>query len=76
MLLYITLIGYALAGILNVEILDVGQGDSILIRSPAGKTVLIDGGTGRKNNVVDYLKARGIEEVNMIITQKLYYLSI
>ncbi|MEC7985077.1 MAG: MBL fold metallo-hydrolase [Myxococcota bacterium] len=67
MLLYITLIASALAGILNVEILDVGQGDSILIRSPAGKTVLIDGGTGRKNNIVDYLRARQIEELNMMV---------
>ena len=57
----------ALAGILEVEILDVGQGDSILIRSPKGKVVLIDGGTGRGHNVVDELMARDISEINLMI---------
>jgi competence protein ComEC len=31
-------------GHLSVRVLDVGQGDSILLRSPSGKQVLIDGG--------------------------------
>jgi competence protein ComEC len=31
-------------GTLTVRVLDIGQGDSILITSPAGATVLIDGG--------------------------------
>ena len=31
-------------GILTVAVLDIGQGDSILIRSPNGQTMLIDGG--------------------------------
>lgn len=31
-------------GYLNLEILDVGQGDSILITTPNGKRVLVDGG--------------------------------
>ena len=56
----------AFAGTLEVEILDVGQGDAILIRSPEGKTVLIDGGTG-KIDVVEYLKARNITEINMMV---------
>ena len=57
----------ALAGILKVEILDVGQGDSILIQSPKGKVVLIDGGTGRGHNVVDELNARNISAINLMI---------
>ena len=57
----------ALAGILKVEILDVGQGDAILIRSPKGKVVLIDGGTGRGNSVLNELKTRSIAEVNLMI---------
>ncbi len=31
-------------GTLQVDILDVGQGDAILIRTPAGRQILIDGG--------------------------------
>lgn len=56
----------AIAGTVTVEILDVGQGDSILIRSPEGKTVLIDAGTGR-TDVVPMLQQRGISELNMVI---------
>lgn len=33
---------------LTVDLLDVGQGDAILIRTPSGQTVLIDGGPDNK----------------------------
>ena len=56
----------AIAGTVTVDVLDVGQGDSILIQSPEGKSVLIDGGTG-KVDVVPLLRARGIEELNMVV---------
>lgn len=32
------------AGEVSVQFLDVGQGDSVLVRSPEGKTLLVDGG--------------------------------
>lgn len=36
------------SGILTVHFLDIGQGDSILIESPTGAQVLIDGGPSRE----------------------------
>ena len=57
----------AMAGLLEIDILDIGQGDAILIRSPAGKSVLIDGGTGRKGDIVAMLKNRNIEELNLMV---------
>jgi len=53
---------------LQIHFLDVGEGDSILIVTPNGKTVLIDGGnliTGLR--VVKYLKKKGINELDHLI---------
>ena len=33
-------------GLLHVTFLDVGQGDAVLVRSPSGRTMLVDGGPG------------------------------
>lgn len=41
-------------GLLHVYILDVGQGDAIFIRTPAGSNILVDGGPGQ--NVLPELK--------------------
>jgi competence protein ComEC len=56
----------AWGGTLTLELLDVGQGDSILLRTPAGKTVLIDAGTG-KSNVPAMLQARGVTQLDLVI---------
>ncbi|WP_349407923.1 S-layer homology domain-containing protein [Pseudalkalibacillus sp. SCS-8] len=53
---------------LLVHFIDVGQGDSILIQSPSGKTILIDGGrksAGQK--VVDYLKQAGVSSIDLMV---------
>ncbi len=39
---------YGRSDVLKVYFLDVGQGDSILIESPSGGRILIDGGPGKK----------------------------
>jgi beta-lactamase superfamily II metal-dependent hydrolase len=52
-------------GIATIDVLDIGQGDAILVRSPEGRTVLIDAGPSRV--VVDRLRALGIEKLDMVV---------
>lgn len=59
--------------------LDVGQGDSIVVETPSGRVLLIDGGgrydslPGASNSdtgdkvVVPYLRSRGIDHVDVLI---------
>lgn len=37
---------WSVADVLTVKFLDIGQGDSILIQTPRGRTILVDGGPG------------------------------
>ena len=56
-------------GKLHIDMIDVGQGDSILIITPIGYTLLIDGGEsyfGRKR-VLPFLKKMGIDRINHLI---------
>ncbi|MFA6809113.1 MAG: MBL fold metallo-hydrolase [Eubacteriales bacterium] len=54
--------------LLEVHFLDVGQADSILIHSPDGTAVLIDGGnTDDGAFVVKYIKSLGISELEAIV---------
>jgi competence protein ComEC len=60
----------ASGGDLTIRILDVGpiNGDSILISSPAGKTVLIDAGDTTKGKaVVEALKRNNIQQLDYFI---------
>jgi len=49
----------------SIEILDVGQGDSILISSPEGKTALVDAGP-TKNAALAVLKRKGIKSLDLV----------
>lgn len=56
-----------LAG-LTVEVLDVGQGDSILLRTE-GKAALIDAGTGHTGEAaLPHLQARGLERLDLMVS--------
>ena len=53
---------------MSVHFLDVGQGDSILIQSPEGKNMLIDGGKkDAGKQVVSYLQDQGVDELDYVI---------
>ncbi len=50
---------------LVIELLDIGQGDSILIRSPEGKTALIDAGP-TKRGALNLLRRQGITHIDLV----------
>jgi len=60
---------------LRVTVLDVGQGESIIVTSPAGRTVLIDGGTilsGERGEIgraviVPYLQSSGVSRIDALV---------
>jgi len=58
---------------LTVHFLDVGQGDAVALRTPAGRWILIDGGPGigRRNAgrrvVVPFLRRHGARRVEVVV---------
>jgi competence protein ComEC len=50
---------------LTIEVLDVGQGDSILLRSPEGKAALIDAGP-TTGGALRVLKGKGIKSLDLV----------
>jgi len=59
-------------GILRVSVVDVGQGDAVLLECPAGETILVDAGPGpreqgRETPLVPFLKRRGVERIDLLV---------
>ncbi|MGG3912741.1 lamin tail domain-containing protein [Rossellomorea vietnamensis] len=53
---------------LDVHFITVGEGDSTLIQSPNGKTMLIDGGSKAEGQrVLQYLKETGIQSLDWVV---------
>jgi competence protein ComEC len=54
---------------LNVHYIDIGQGDSIYIKTPAGEDILIDGGSKASGSkVVAYLKKQKVDDIEVLIS--------
>lgn len=53
---------------MQVHFIDVGQGDSMLIETPNGKTVLIDGGVPKSGKKLEkYLKNEGVTTIDLMV---------
>lgn len=53
---------------LEIHIIDVGQGDSILIKTPSDKNILVDGGDENSDYIVSsYLKKEKVKTIDMVI---------
>jgi beta-lactamase superfamily II metal-dependent hydrolase len=57
---------WASAKPVSIEVLDVGQGDSILVRSPEGKFALFDAGPTR-DGAASALRREGIHHLDLVV---------
>lgn len=53
------------SGEVKISVLDVGQGDSILIKLPSDETVLID--AGPSDDIVDKLKEHNVDKIDYVV---------
>ena len=53
---------------LRVHVLDVGQGDSVLVVAPGGKTALIDAGNpGNGKKILAVLEREGVRQIDLFV---------
>ena len=67
---YLPVVSARQEGELRMHFIDVGQGDCTLIELPDGKTMMIDGGNGEKDNstaIIRYLKALNIGRLDYLV---------
>jgi len=58
----------AQTGALSVYVLDVGQGDSIFLKSPSGKTMLVDAAESDEYKTIDaFLKKQQVKKLDVVI---------
>src|SRR5690625_301395 len=63
--------------LLEVHFIDVGQGDSIYIKTPQKKHILVDGGPPEAGEiVVEYLEKHGINTIDLMIAIHPHYVHI
>jgi competence protein ComEC len=65
--------GLAGRGVLELVVLDVGQGDALLLRSPKGRWILVDAGPKTESFdagarvVLPYLRRRGVTNLDLLV---------
>lgn len=54
---------------LTITVLDVGQGDAILVEGPSGKKMLIDGAERKKAEriIIPFLQRQGVRKLDLVI---------
>lgn len=52
---------------LAIHMVDVGQGDGMIIKTPSGLTIALDGGPDRSGSYADYLKMLNVTRVDYVI---------
>ena len=56
------------AGSMEVNIIDVGQADSIYVKLPNGENMVVDGGNNDDGSlVVNYLQSNGVSRVEYVV---------
>jgi len=53
--------------LLAIHMVDVGQGDGLILKTPSGKVIALDGGPDRTGNYAAYLKKLNVTTIDYVI---------